>query len=48
MANQYCIFPVGRLQNIEVDLDGVKTVVDFKGIEIIGEKDPYPSLLGID
>jgi hypothetical protein len=24
MANQYCIYPIGRLQNIEVDLDGVK------------------------
>jgi hypothetical protein len=48
MANQYCIYPVGRLQNVEVDLDGVKTMVDFEVIEIMGEKDPYPTLLGID
>jgi hypothetical protein len=48
MENQYCIFPVGRLQNVEVDLVGVKTIVDFEVIEIMGEKDPYPSLLGID
>jgi len=31
-----------------VDLVGVKTVVDFEVIEIIGEKDPYLALLGID
>jgi hypothetical protein len=48
MVNQYSGFPIGRLQNVEVDLVGVKTVVDFEVIEIIGEKDPYPTLLGID
>jgi hypothetical protein len=47
MTNQYCIYPVGRLQNVEVDLDGVKTMEYFKVIEIMGEKDPYPNLLGI-
>jgi hypothetical protein len=29
MGNQYCIYPIGRLQNVEVDLDGFKTMVDF-------------------
>jgi hypothetical protein len=33
---------------VELDLDGVKTIVDFEVIEIMGEKDPYPALLGID
>jgi hypothetical protein len=46
MANQYCIYLVGRLQNIEVDLAGVKTMEDFEVIEIMGEKDPYPSSIG--
>jgi len=36
------------MKNIEVDLDGIKTMEYFKDIEIMGEKDPYPSLLGID
>jgi hypothetical protein len=36
------------MQNVEVDLVGMKTIVDFEVIEIMGEKDPYPSLLGID
>jgi hypothetical protein len=48
MVNQYYTYPVGRLQNIEVDLVGFKTVGYFEVIEIMGEKDPYLSLLGID
>jgi hypothetical protein len=48
MANQYCIFPIGRLENVEIDVVGVKIVADFEVIEIMGDKDPYPTLLGID
>jgi hypothetical protein len=48
MANQYCIFPIARLDNVEIDVAGVKTVADFEVIEIMGDKDPYPALLGID
>jgi hypothetical protein len=48
MENQYCIFPIGRLENVEIDVAGVKTVDDFEVIEIMGDKDPYPALLGID
>jgi hypothetical protein len=48
MENRYYIFPVGSLQNVEVDLVGVKTLDDFEFIEIMGENDPYPTLLGID
>jgi hypothetical protein len=42
MANQYCIFPIGRLENVEIDVAGVKTVADFEVIEIMGDKDPLP------
>jgi hypothetical protein len=48
MVNQFFIFPVGRLKNVEVDVAGVKMTVDFEVIEIMGDKDPYPSLLGIE
>jgi hypothetical protein len=48
MDNQYCIFPIGRLENVEVDVVGVKTMPYFEVIEIVGEKDPYPALLEID
>jgi hypothetical protein len=31
-ANQYYIYPIGRLQNDEVDLDDIKTIAYFKVI----------------
>jgi hypothetical protein len=33
---------------VEIDVSGVKIVVDFEVIEIMGDKDPYTALLGID
>jgi hypothetical protein len=48
MENQYCIFPIGRLENMEIDVARVKTVANFEFIEIMGDKDPYHVLLGID
>jgi hypothetical protein len=29
LENQYCIYPIGRLQNVEVDLARVKTMEFF-------------------
>lgn len=48
MANQYCILPTGRLENVEFDEVGVKTHTEFEVIDIMGDKYPYPTLLGID
>ena len=48
LAKQYCILPIGRLEGVEVDIAGVKTYIDFEVIDIMGDKDPYPALLGID
>jgi hypothetical protein len=48
MANQYCIFPIGRLENVEIDVAGVNIVVDFEVIGIMGDKDPYLALLVIN
>lgn len=47
MENKYFIFPIGSLENIEVDLINVKPIVDFEVIEITGDKYTYPCLLGI-
>ena len=33
---------------MEIDVAGLKTVADFEIIEIMGDKDPYSALLGID
>jgi hypothetical protein len=32
MANQYCIFPIGILKNLETDVARVETVADFEVI----------------
>jgi hypothetical protein len=30
MENQYCMFSVGRMEDVEVDVVGVKTIVYFE------------------
>jgi hypothetical protein len=32
MENQYCIFPVGRLENVKIDVVGLKTTTGFEVI----------------
>jgi hypothetical protein len=39
---------MGRMEDVEVDVAEVKMIVDFEVIEIMGDEDPYPALLGID
>ena len=48
LANQQRVSPLGRLPQVLVDIDGVRSFVDFEVIEIIGDSKPYPALLGID
>jgi len=48
MANQYYIVHIGRLEEVDVDIVGLNTYTDFEVIDIMGDKDPYPALLGID
>jgi len=48
MANQKKIIPMGRLQGITVDIEGVRTLADFRVIKILDDNNPYPMLLGID
>jgi len=45
LENQHRVLPIGRLKVVIVDLDGVRTKVDFELIEIVEEKTPYPSFL---
>jgi hypothetical protein len=40
--------PFGRLEQVPVDIDGIRTFVDFEVIEINDDSFPYPALLGID
>ena len=48
LANQQNVCPLGRLSNVHVDMDGVRSLADFDVIEIIDDRKPYPALLGID
>jgi hypothetical protein len=48
MANQKVISPFGRLEHVPVDIDGVKTFLDFEVIEVVDDSCPYLALLGID
>ena len=36
------------MENVEVDIVGFKNYADFELIDIMGDKDPYRELLGID
>ena len=48
LANQKWVSPLGRLPQVPVDIDEVRSFADFEVIEIIGDSRPYPALLGID
>ena len=48
LANQQRVSPLGRLLQVPVDIDGVRSFADFEVIEIIGDSRSYPDLLGID
>jgi hypothetical protein len=48
MDNQHAVSPFGRLEHVPVDIDWIRTFVDFQVIEIVYDSCPYPVLLGID
>ena len=48
MANQQAVSPFEGLEHVPIDIDGVRTFVDFEVIEIVDDSFPYPTLLGID
>ena len=39
--------PIGRVSNLVVDIEGMKTHADFDMIEFVGYGGSYPMLLGI-
>jgi len=48
ISNQHKIYPIGRLEKVEVNINGVTTKQDFEVIEIIHDSDPHLDELGID
>jgi hypothetical protein len=47
LDNQYRIYHIGRLEQVEVNIEGVKTKAYFEMIEIMDDSDTYPTLLCI-
>jgi hypothetical protein len=48
LANQHRVLPIGRMKGVTVDLDGVRTKVDFEVNEIVDGTTSYPVLLSLD
>lgn len=48
LANQQRVYPMERLSNVLVDMDGIQSLAYFDAIEIIDDRRPYPMLLGIE
>ena len=48
LSNQAKVIHVGRLGQVQVDIEGLRTFVDFKVIDIVDDTTAYPTLLGID
>jgi hypothetical protein len=42
------IVPIGRLTQVNVNINGVLNTTDFEVIEIVDSSKPYPVLLGLD
>jgi hypothetical protein len=48
LENQYTIYPIGLLEQVKVNIEGVKTKDDFEVIDIMDDFDPYPFVHDID
>ena len=48
LANQSKVLVTGRLSQVPVEGEGLRTYIDFKFIDIVDDTNPYPALLGID
>ena len=48
LDNQENIYPLDKLEGFYVDIDGLRSNVDFEVIEIVDGTNPYLALLGID
>ena len=47
VTNQAKVHPIGHVSKLVVDIEGIKTHVDFDVIEVVEDGHSYPVLLGI-
>jgi hypothetical protein len=48
LENKYKVYSIGQLEQVQVNIEGVKINLDFEIIEIMDISDPYTALHGID
>ena len=48
LVNRAKVLPIGKLSQVPIDIEGLRTFVDFEVINIVDDTNPYPALLGID
>lgn len=48
LENEYKIHAISKMERVEVNLDGVKSLADFEVIEIVDETNLYSTFLGIN
>ena len=48
LDNQEKVLPIGRLSQVQVDIEGLHTFADFEVINIVDDTNPYPALLGVN
>ena len=48
LTNQEKVLPIGRLSQVPINIEGLRTFADFEVINIVDDTNPYPALLGID
>ena len=42
------VLPIGRLSQVPIDIEGLRTFTDFEVNNIVDDTNPYSTLLGID
>ena len=47
LADHAKVLPIGRLSQVLVDIEGLRTFADFEVINIVDDMNPYLVLLGI-
>ena len=48
LANQSKVLPIGRMTQVPIEVEGLRTYVGFEVIDIVDDTSLYPALLGID
>ena len=48
LSNQSKVLPIGKLFQVPLDIEGLRTYDDFEVIKIVDDTNPYPILIWID